>query len=143
MAKAAGTGDKSAWQGLALGMVLVGAPSLLLLLAVLLAPCLICIASDRSAGRMVARASLLAALSFCVSPLWQLWLSGLGIAHAFALLTHRQIVAWAWCGGAAGWLAAEFAPLGAQLIMNARALRREQKLAGMRAKLIEEWNLDE
>jgi hypothetical protein len=147
MAKSASIAAKSGkfgtLQGLAAGAVLAAAPSMALLLAVLLAPGLICLIADRAPGRPVARACLLAGFACAISPAWQLWNQGLGFDHAANLLSDVAVPAAAWCAGACAWLAAELAPLGVRLVFDLQAERRKQRLLEIRARLIKEWNLME
>lgn len=134
-------GGISAVQGLTLGAAMVAAPSLIVLILVLLAPGLLCLFADRAPGRPVARASLLAGLAFSVVPAWHLWVSGLGFDHALALLGNLSTLAPAWCAGAAGWLASELAPPGVHALIEAQTQRRKQTLIERRKQLIEDWNL--
>jgi hypothetical protein len=146
MAKATAPAAKSgggitAVQGLVVGAALVGAPSLFLLLAVLLAPGLLCLFAERTPGRPEARASLLAGLAFAVGPAWQLWLAGLGFGHALGLLADPATLARAWCAGGCGWLGCELAPLAIATGLELQSERRRKKLTEQRAGLIKEWNL--
>ncbi len=135
------SGGLTAIQGLAAGAIMVAAPSMMVLLLVLLAPGLLCLLADRSPGHAVTRASLLAGLAASLAPAWHLWVAGLGFDHALSLLTNIPVLALAWCGCSAGWLGAELAPLGVEVVLSAQATRRRRKLVELREKLIEEWNL--
>jgi hypothetical protein len=134
-------GGLTAVQGLAAGAALVGAPSLFLLLAVLLAPGVLSLMADRSPGRPVSRASLLAGLALSVAPAWHLWLIGLSVDHALGLLADIGNLARAWSAGACGWLACELAPFGVAALFEIQTERRKRRLIARRAELVGEWNL--
>ena len=134
-------GGITAVQGLAAGAALVGAPSLFLLLGVLLAPGMLCLISERTPGRPVARAALLAGHAHSIAPAWHLWSMGLTLDHALSLLSDVGTLARTWCAGAFGWLICELAPLGVNAVLEVQSERHQKKLIERRKMLIKEWNL--
>ena len=146
MAKSAAQPAKSsssitALQGLVAGATVMGAPSLFLLLAVLLAPGVLCVMSERSPGHPVARVSLLAGLAFSLAPAWQLWSAGLSLDHAFTLLADAGTLANAWCAGSFAWLVGEMAPIAVGAMIEMQTERRRRRLVEQRVALIKAWNL--
>ena len=134
-------GIRIAAQCLTAGALLAAAPSLVLLLIVLLAPGLICLLADRTPIRGIARASLLAGAAASLAPAWRFCLNGISLDHAIAALENIRTIAFSWLGCSIGWLTAELAPIGVYLVIEARIERRRQRLALLRSQLIEEWNL--
>jgi len=135
-------GGITAVQGLLLGAALVGAPSLALLLVVLLAPGLLCLIAEPTPGRPQARASLLAGAACSLAPAWRLWTMGLGFGHALSLLADPRTLATAWFAGGLAWLACELTPLGIAFLFELQAERQRKRLGEQRAELIKEWNLE-
>ena len=128
-------------QGLTCGAIVTLAPSIALLLGVLLGPGLLAFVFDRDPGRPVARSVLLCGLAACLQPLRSLW-ADQSVDAALGLLGDVQTLGTAWSAAAAGWLLAELVPVGARLVLDALAQARAARLRAERAKLVENWGFD-
>ncbi len=128
-------------QGLACGGFAALAPSVAMMVGVLLGPGLVALALDREAGKPVARAVLLCGLAACVDPVRSLWASGHGLNASLALAGDVRVVGGAWSAAAAGWLLAEIAPVAVRAALEAGAMARAVQLRAARERLAEEWGL--
>lgn len=132
-----------AWaQGLACGALVALAPGLAVLLGVLLAPSMLALALERTAGRPVLRGVALCNATACVGPVRAFWAGGHGLGAATAVLAMPRPLAIAWGTGAAGWLLAELCPLGLRLILDAQAAARSARLRARRAELAAGWEME-
>jgi len=127
-------------QGLACGAVAVALPALAAVLAVLLAPALIALLLDRQPGRPVARCLVMAGLAAGIPALRRAWEAGLGADAAEALLADPMTLGTVWSAAAAGWLAAELAPLAVRVVLEGWARVRIARLRAEAAKLAETWD---
>lgn len=112
-----------------------------MLAGLLLAPSLVALLFDQSAGKPMARAVLLCGLAATIPPMAALWHQGASIGAAFTLLGDPPVLGAAWACGAGGWLMNELAPLLLRVAMDATAGARIARLKAERARVVEEWEL--
>jgi hypothetical protein len=141
-AAASGKTGSLVWvQGLACGVLAALAPSLALMVGVLLGPGILALALDHEQGKPVARAVLLCGLAACVDPVRRLWTSGHGMEIGTALISDIGTVGGAWSAAAAGWIISELTPIGVRAVLEAGTMTRAARLRSQRGKLAEEWGL--
>ena len=147
--KAAGTidggGEKArslVWvQGLACGVLAALAPSLALMIAVLLGPGIVAAFLDHEPSKPVARAVILFGLAACVGPVLSLWSSGHGWDISMAMISDVGTVGTAWSAAAAAWLLCEIVPVGVRATLEAASFARVTQLRSERSKLATDWGL--
>jgi hypothetical protein len=128
-------------QGLACGAMLAFAPSLALLLGVLLAPAMVGMVLDRRAGRPVARAVFFTGAAFTLAPVWHLYQGGANMAAAMDLLSAPAVLAPAWLAGASGWALCEVLPV---ILRGAADMNATTRIAALKLEakaLSETWDL--
>lgn len=130
-------------QGLLCGALVTLATPTALLLGVLLAPALVAVVFDHEPGRPRARSIALFGMAASVGSLRTLWMTGHSMAIAAALAGDARVVGIAWAAAAAGWLMAEILPIGVRAVLETLSIARAVRLRADRAKLVEEWGLDE
>jgi hypothetical protein len=128
-------------QGLACGALVALAPSLALMIGILLGPGIIALAFDSDPGKPVARTVLLCGIAACVDPIRTLWGAGHGLDMTMALVSDLGTVGTAWSAAAAGWLLAELAPIVVRAVLEASSFARAAQIRAARAKLADEWGL--
>lgn len=128
-------------QGLACGAVLVVAPAALLLAAVLLLPAAITLALDRTPGRRLSRAVLLAGAAFTLEPVWRLWVAGGEVAAALDLIGDPAVLLPAWLAGALAWALCELLPVALRAWWDWRAAAEVAALKAERERIRQAWDL--
>ncbi|MBS0560944.1 MAG: hypothetical protein JSR21_12890 [Proteobacteria bacterium] len=137
---AAVRGNALLWvQGLACGAVAVALPALAALLAVLLAPAMIALLLDRQPGKPIARCLVMAGLAAAMPALRRAWEAGLGTQSLQDVLSDPMTLGTVWSAAAAGWLAAELAPLAVRAALEGWARVRIARLRAEAARLGEAW----
>jgi hypothetical protein len=143
-AKPAGGPGSLIWaQGLACGRVLVLAPALAVLLAMLFWPVVVAFARDKAPGRPSARGVALCIAAASVGPIRSAWTGGVSLGAARGLATDPHLLTVAWCAGGAGWLLTELAPLGARAALEAASRARTARLKAERSRLLALWGWEE
>jgi hypothetical protein len=129
-------------QGLLCGAIVTFAPPTALLMGILLGPTLLALLLDRQPGRPKARSVALFGMAASIEPLRSLWANGHTMSVVPSLLGLR-VVGMAWAAAAAGWLLAEVAPVAVRATLEALSVSRTVRLRALRARLTEEWGLDQ
>jgi hypothetical protein len=133
-------------QGLGCGAVVALLPAMALLGGVLLLPGVLALLYellyDRQGGRPVVRAVLLAGAAAVVRPAIVLWNAGNSMDACLALLGDVRVVGTAWSAAAAGWLAAELAPIVVLTLLEAGVQTKAARLRAERERLVAEWGFD-
>jgi hypothetical protein len=129
-------------QGLGCGAVVALVPAMALLLGVLLLPGVLALLYDRQGGRPVARTVLLCGAAAVVAPALALWGAGKTMDASLILLSDLRVVGTAWSAAAAGWIAAELAPVAVLMVLEAITQTHAARLRATREKLVAEWGFD-
>jgi hypothetical protein len=129
-------------QGLVCGALLAFAPATALLLVVLLAPALACLATDTEPGRGMTRAVALACVAGALPPVWHLWMAHDTMEMALALLLQPLTLCLAWGAGACSWALCQVLPVLLQSLWNVRETVRARAIKTELKRLKDEWHLD-
>lgn len=140
-AKSEGGGGSLIWlQGLACGGMAAMLPLAALQIALLLAPGLLSLMTERQAGKPVTRAMLLFGLAASVDPVRQAWALGGGPTWERVADNHAIILAWVAAGF--GWLLARGLPLLVGIAVNNTHDARAAMLRETREELVRAWGLE-
>ena len=129
-------------QGLVCGAILTFAPATAVLLAVLLAPALACLAADTEPGRGTTRAVTLACMAGGLSPVWHLWMAHDSMEVAIQLLCDPLSLTMAWGAGASAWSLCQILPVFLQAMWHMRETIRAKAIRAELKRLQEEWFLE-
>jgi hypothetical protein len=113
-----------------------------LLLAVLMAPALICRLTESPARQGCTRAVALACAAAALGPAWRLWLAGDRMVVATASLLDPAVVGLAWGGGAIAWALCEVIPVVLAALGDAREAARARALEAEIRRIEAEWDLE-
>ncbi len=129
-------------QGAACGALFAFAPATALLLGVMLAPALACLAADTEPGRGMTRAVAIACMAGALAPTWHLWMAHDQIAVAIALLCDPLSLTLAWGGGACAWALCQVLPAVLQGVWNVRESVRGYAIEAELKRLRDDWHLE-
>jgi hypothetical protein len=142
-ASARAKGGSMLWlEGLVCGAVLAFAPATAVLLMVLLAPALLCLAVDTEPGRGMTRAVTLACVAGSMGPAWHLWMAQDRLEEAVDLIWDPMTLLLAWGGGACAWAMCQVFPAVLQGVWNMREAVRGRAIEAEIKRLRDEWFLD-
>lgn len=125
---------------MAAGLLLLTAAPAAVLLGILLAPSVATYMLDRSAGRALARITLLFGAAAVVGPLVRLWTAGMGLDTAIELACGPGALAIAWVAQILGILLAAAAPQ-VVVVLEAQSKLQAARLLAARAVLEAEWGI--
>ena len=129
-------------QGLACGALLTFAMPTALLLAVLLAPSIICFLADTAPQRGVLRAVTLSCAAASFSPVWHLWQQAGRLDAAVASLSDLTTLMLAWGAGASAWALCQVIPVVLRTAWDMREATKARIMQSEIDQLVEEWALD-
>ena len=129
-------------QGLACGACLTFAAPTVFLLAILLAPALVCLLVQPSADRGLARAVAVACAAASLPPVWHLWLAGDHFDQALASLSDPFILLLGWGAGASAWALCQVIPVILATSWDMQSASRIRTMQAELKKLNDEWLLD-
>ena len=140
-AKAGPKGSVLWMSGLASGALLTFAAPTALLLGVLLAPAIACVAGEQEPSRSTARAVALCCAAAALRPLWRLWLAGDQMDTALGEASDVQVLLVAWGAGACAWALCQVVPVVLRITWEAQAAARAHAMQAELARTREEWDL--
>ena len=129
-------------QGLVCGAILTFAPATAVLVCVLLAPALACLAADTEPGRGTTRAVTLACMAGGLAPVWHLWMAHDSMEVAIQLLCDPLSLTMAWGAGACSWALCQILPVFLQAIWHVRETMRSHAIQAELERLKEDWFID-
>lgn len=139
--KSEGGGGSLIWlQGLACGGMAAIAPMAVLQIALLLAPGLLSLLTERQAGKPVTRSMLLFGLAASVEPIRQAWALG---GPTWDRAADGNAIIFAWAAAAFGWLLARGLPVLVGVSVSASHDSRAVMLREAREELVRAWGLEE
>lgn len=141
-AKTAHPGRLLLWfWSMAAALLLLTATPAAVVLGILLAPSIAAYTLDRTAGRTLARVTLLFGAAAVPSPLVRLWTAGMDVDTAIELASSPGVLATAWAAQALGVLLAVAAPQVVVVVLEAQSRLQTARLLAARAVLEAEWGI--
>ncbi len=129
--------------GLGTGVCLALMPGAVVLGAILLAPAVVAMMIDESAGKSASKPILLCGIATAVAPGYLLWTIGPEIVSAVSIATNPRQLALSWSLQGVAWLSAEVLPAIIRASLNAASSARIAVLRRARARIETEWSIPE